>query len=353
MRANDGDIVPMSGVVWPRVRKGRRNRPSGIVFYLGHAIQCRRKKTMALSLFKNADALYEQAIDLIKQGEFEKARGRLMKSIEKDGGPDDISSVLVCMIDMRGRLGDISAYRNLLNALKATAAREFTFGLTTVSVPMMIVQCELAVEEIQAFNMNGASTVLLEKGNRLLKLAQRYQSEVGNETLKMNEIFLNDTTRTGIREGMVLLAMGYESLASGTVWDDPKKAAEYQQIAYGYRKQVGDTGESNLRLVNDYSRTCKCWFCGRTASGLGIHFFPISSEISPMLRKSGEGEPLRSESEDYGSIYACRACYKGISARADDIAKAYHNQAMSEMRAMEARLQAEIVALWSAVRSIR
>jgi hypothetical protein len=308
---------------------------------------------MALSLFKDADALYEQAIDLIKQGEFEKARGRLMKSIEKDGGPDDISAVLVCMIDMRGRLGDVSAYGNLLNALKATKAKEFTFGLTTVSVPTMILQCELAIEEIHALNMNGSSAVTLEKGNRLLKLAQRYQSEVGNETLKMNEIFLNDTTRTGIREGMVLLAMGYESLASGTVWNDPKKAAEYQQIAYGYRKQVGDTGESNLKLINDYSKTCKCWFCGRTASGLGIHFFPMSSEISPMLLKSGEGEPIKSDSDDHNSIYACRACYRGISIRADEIAKVYYNQAMGEMRAMEARLNAEIAALWSAVRSIR
>ncbi len=308
---------------------------------------------MALSLFKDADALYEQAIDLIKQGEFEKARGRLMKSIEKDGGPDDISAVLVCMIDMRGRLGDVSAYGNLLNALKATKAKEFTFGLTTVSVPTMILQCELAIEEIHALNMNGSSAVTLEKGNRLLKLAQRYQSEVGNETLKMNEIFLNDTTRTGIREGMVLLAMGYESLASGTVWNDPKKAAEYQQIAYGYRKQVGDTGESNLKLINDYSKTCKCWFCGRTASGLGIHFFPMSSEISPMLLKSGEGEPIKSDSDDHNSIYACRACYRGISIRADEIAKVYYNQAMEEMRAMEARLNAEIAALWSAVRSIR
>ncbi len=308
---------------------------------------------MALSLFKDADALYEQAIDLIKQGEFEKARGRLMKSIEKDGGPDDISAVLVCMIDMRGRLGDISAYRNLLNALKATKAKEFTFGLTTVNIPMMIVQCELAIEEIQTFNMNGGSAVTLEKGNRLLKLAQRYQSEVGNETLKMNEIFLNDTTRTGIREGMVLLAMGYESLASGTVWNDPKKAAEYQQIAYGYRKQVGDTGESNLKLINDYSKTCKCWFCGRTTSGLGIHFFPMSSEISPILLKSGETEPIKSDSDDHNSIYACRACYTGISTRADEIARVYYNQAMSEMRAMEARLNAEIAALWSAVRSIR
>ena len=307
---------------------------------------------MALSLFKDADALYEQALDLIKQGEFDKARARLMKSIEKDGGPDDISAVLVGMIDLRGRLGDVNAYRALLNALKATKAKEFTFGLTTVNTAMMTVQCELAIEEIQIFNMNGPSAVLLDKGNKLLKLAQRYQAEVGNENLKTNEIFLNDTTRTGIREGLVLFATGYESLALGTVWDDPRKAAEYQQIAYGYRKQIGDTGEANLKLVNDYSRTCKCWFCGRTASGLGIHFFPISSEISPMLRKA-DGEPLRSETDDYGAIYACRACYKGISTRADDIAKAYHAQAMSEMRSMEARLQAEIAALWAAVRSVR
>lgn len=300
---------------------------------------------MVFSLFKSADALYDQGIDLIKQGEFDKARRILMKSIEKDGGPDHMSAVIVSMIDMRGRLGDISAYVSLFNALNGTTAEEFEFGLTTINTDVMKKQCELAIEGIRILNMNTSSDVLIDKGQKLIKLAQRYQSEIGDENLKLSEIYLNDTTRTGIREGILLLALGHEALSSGTVWDDPKKAAEYQQIAYGYRKQIGESGEANLKLINDYAKTSKCWFCGRIASGRGIHFFPISSEISPMLRAPKGSEPLTSETEDFNSIYACRACYTSISKRAEEIALQYHQQAMSEMNAMEIRLQAQIASL--------
>lgn len=256
-----------------------------------------------------------------------------------------MSTVIVSMIDMRGRLGDISAYVSLFNALNGTSAQEFEFGLTTINTEMMKKQCELAIEGIRTLNMNGTSGVLLDKGQKLIGLAQKYQSEIGSENLKLNEIYLNDTTRTGTREGLLLLAVGYESLSSGTVWEDPRKAAEYQQIAYGYRKQMGDSGEANLKLINDYAKTSKCWFCGRIASGLGIHFFPLSSEISPMLRAPKGSEPLTSEAEDFNSIYACRACYTSISKRADDIARQYHTQAMNEMHAMELRLQTQIASL--------
>ncbi len=300
---------------------------------------------MVFSIFKSADALYDQGIDLIKQGEFDKARRILSKSIEKDGGPDHMSTVIVSMIDMRGRLGDISAYVSLLNALNGTSAEEFTFGLTTINTAMMRKQCELAIESIRTLNINDSTGALLDKGQKLIKLAQRYQSEIGDENLKLNEIYLNDTTRTGLREGILLLALGYESLSSGTVWEDPRKAAEYQQIAYGYRKQMGDSGEANLKLINDYAKTSKCWFCGRVASGLGIHFFPLSSEISPMLRSPEGSEPLASETQDFNSIYVCRACYSSINKRADEIARKYYIQAMSDMNAMEIRLQAQIASL--------
>jgi hypothetical protein len=249
------------------------------------------------------------------------------------------------MIDMRGRLGDISAYVNLFNALKNTSAEEFDFGLTAINTEMMKTQCELAIEGLRILNANSSSENLLKRGQKLIELAQKYQSRIGDDNLKLSEIYHNDITRTGIREGLLLLALGYESLASGTVWENPKKAAEYQQIAYGYRRQMGDTGEANLKLINDYAKTCKCWFCGRVASGLGIHFFPLSSEISPILRAPEGSEPLASETTDFNSIYACRACYSSITKRAEEIAYRYHLQAMNEINAMELRLQAQIASL--------
>ncbi len=307
---------------------------------------------MALSFFKNADDLYAQGIDLIKQGDMDGARAKLMKSIEKDGGPDDLSRVIVALIDMRGKLGDPDSYLRLIEALKNCSTEDFEFGLTPLNTKTMITQCELSVEEIRLMNMNGGPEVLLEKGKRLIELAQKFQTQMGNDHLRLVEIYQNDTTRTGIRESMLLLAVAYESMATGTVWEDPRKAAEYQQIAYGYRKQIGDSGESNLKLIEEYSRSCKCWFCGRHASGEGIHFFKLSSDISPMLRKTDENEPLKSGAEG-DAVYVCRACYTGIARKADEIAKGYYANAMSEIAAVEARLQSEIAALQSQILVVR
>ncbi|NLL94325.1 MAG: hypothetical protein GX224_00955 [Thermoplasmatales archaeon] len=308
---------------------------------------------MAFSFFKGADSLFTEGIDLIKQGNMSKARDRLVKSIEKDGGPDDLSAVLVALIDMEGNLGNPSRYRALLDALRRCGAKEFEFGLTPLDRDMMIAQCELEIEKFEIIAAAEDDHVAqLEKGKRLVDLAQRYQARMGDENLKLHEIYGNDTTQTGTRIGMLLLAAAYESMASGTVWDNPRKAAEYQQIAYGYRKQLGESGDRNLELINNYSKSCKCWFCGRTASGAGIHFFTLPSDVSPMLAKSDDGEPLKSKSEG-SEIYACRACNSTINWLAEAIARKYYESAIDQMRAMEARLQAEISSLQTQIMFVK
>jgi hypothetical protein len=59
------------------------------------------------------------------------------------------------------------------------------------------------------------------------------------------------------------------------------------------------------------------------------------------MRKSDD-DILKSAPADYNSVYVCKPCYSSISRRSDEIARHYHDIAMREMRAMEARLQAEI-----------
>ena len=66
--------------------------------------------------------------------------------------------------------------------------------------------------------------------------------------------------------------------------------------------------------------------------------------MSPALDKESDGI-ARSKPTRSNEIYICRACYSAISNRSDEISQGYYNQAISEMRAMEARLQAEIAAL--------
>ena len=73
---------------------------------------------MAFKLFKNGDELYDDSQELIKRGEFDKARDYLIKSIDKEGGTDDVAAVQVALIDLKDRLTNVNAYQNLLDQLQ-------------------------------------------------------------------------------------------------------------------------------------------------------------------------------------------------------------------------------------------
>lgn len=303
---------------------------------------------MAFKLFKNGDELYEDSKELIKRGEFDKARGYLVKSIDKDGGVDDVAAVQVALIDLSKRLTNVAAYQNLLGALnKLTSATEVEFGLDVVNVEDMKVECALTIRKIQLLSSGGSGNALVEKGKQLQELAADYQSKIGDRSLIALTLFKKDTSVTGNTEFFNLMAVAYESMADGTVFDNPSQAAEYQQIAAGYRQQNGQSTEENMRKVREYAKSCTCWVCGRIATGEGIHFFSAPAEVSPSLKDHASS--AAESRADTQHIYICRACYTAISNRSDEIAQSYYQDAMQHMQAMEARLQAEIVALQSQI----
>ncbi len=303
---------------------------------------------MAFKLFKNGDELYEDSKELIKRGEFAKARSSLVKSIEKDGGIDDVAAVQIALIDLSGRLADVRSYQNLLDSLnKLTSASTVEFGLDNIDVEALKAECALTIRKMQLLSTSGDSSALMEKGEKLEKLAQDYQATIGSNSLIVLSLFKKDTSVTGNTEFFNLMAVAYETKADAVVFDKPAQAAEYQQIAAGYRQQNGQSTEENMRKVRSYSLTCTCWICGRIATGEGIHFFTAPADVSPGLEdKAMTAAKTR---EDSKHIYICRACYTAISNRSDEISKGYYDQAMMQMQAMEARLQAEIAALQSQI----
>ncbi|MGN0137867.1 MAG: hypothetical protein ACI4QG_05815 [Candidatus Cryptobacteroides sp.] len=299
---------------------------------------------MAFKLFKNGDDLYNQGDDLIKRGEYAKARDILQKSIDKEGGVDDVAAVKVALIDLSSRLTNPAAYRNLESKLKAVSQKQLEFGLTTFDRDALITECVLTAQKMQIMDATSNDSSKNEAAKQLQDLAVRYQSEIGDRNLIVLEIFKNDTTVTGMTEFYNLMAVSYEYMSDAVVWDNPSQAAEYQQIAMGYRQQNGQSGDANLARIRSYSCTSKCWLCGRVATGEGIHFFSAPADVSPALDKDDNGV-AKSKPEGSTQIYICRACYSAVSNRSDEISQDYYNRAMAEMRAMEARLQAEIAAL--------
>ena len=309
---------------------------------------------MAFKLFKNGDDLYEQGNELIKRGEFSKARNVLQKSIDKEGGEDDIAAVQVALIDMMGRLDDPQVYANLVNKLKALKADELDFGLTHIMRDPLLTEAELTYRKVGLLNQRAQKKDLEAVSSNLQTLAQDFQEKIGNEHLVIQESFNNDTTVTGTTEFFNLMAVSYEALSDSVVWESPSQAAEYEQIAMGYRQQNGQSGSANEARVRAYGNTCRCWICNRIASGEDIHFYSAPADISPALALESEDEGTnKNRAPDNKHIYICRACYSGVSNRANEIALGYHQKAMAELRATEARLQAEIAALQREISTLR
>ncbi len=309
---------------------------------------------MAFKLFKNGDDLYAQGNEHIKRGEFTKARSALQKSIEKEGGENEIAAVQVALIDMMGKLDKTEVYANLIQKLKALKDDEFDFGLTHVVRDPLIVEAELTYRKVGLMNQRSQKKDLKAVSANLQTLAQEFQEKIGADSLKIQEIFNNDTTVTGLTEFFNLMAVSYEALSDDAVWENPAQAAEYEQIAMGYRQQNGQSGSANDAKVRAYSNTCRCWVCGRSASGEGIHFYSAPADISPALaNESSDNGTNKNRAADNKHIYICRACYSGITNRADEIAMGYHQRAMAEMRSMEARLQAQISALEREISMLR
>ncbi len=307
---------------------------------------------MVFKLFKNGDTLYNEGQEFIKRGEFAKAREYLVKSIEKEGGVDDDAAVKVALIDLSDSLGNANDYQNLLNTLNnLSSTGQFEFGIDVLDTEDLKVECELMVSKLRTLAMGGSSEQLMEKGRMLQEVAQGFQTRIGEKSLITYGLFQKDSTVTGNTEFYNLMALSYETMADGTVFDNPTQAAEYQQIAAGYRQQNGQSTEENMRRVREYSATCTCWLCGRIATGEGIHFYAAPAEVSPSLKDGANTAGKTRASKTH--IYVCRACYTAVSNRADEIANRYYQHTMAEMRAMEARLQAEIAALQSQISMLR
>ena len=303
---------------------------------------------MAFKLFKNGDDLHDSGDELIKRGEWGKARDTLQKSVDKDGGDDTLALVKIQLIDISSQLNNASAYRNLATRVRNIKDRgSFEFGINTIDCNDLIVECEVMADKLEVLNSGSTGQ---EKADRLQAVAQAMADRIGSKGFILRKMFANDASSTGEMEFYNLMALSFEVLADAVVWEDPQQAAEYQQIAMGYRQQNGQSGDANMEKIRQYSCTSKCWLCGRISTGEGIHFYQTPAEVSEALEKTNDGN-IKSN-PDSGNVYICRACYSAVSRRADQVSQVYYNRAMDELRATEMRLQAQIMALDARITSI-
>lgn len=305
-----------------------------------------------MAFFKSGDELVSQGNDLIKRREFEKARKSFQKAIDKKTKDKDLCEVMIALLSLSGsNLSNAAAYSNVANVLKSKGDMEFEFGLNEVSAPKLAQEAEILAEEFTNVAIPRNADNFQTRGKKLIETAMKYQMTIGNDVLVIPET-LGGVSLTGNRRALKFFVEGNEDLAESVVFSDPRKAAEYQQIAMNYRIQMGESGDINRQKIESYSRSCTCWFCGRDVTGERVHFFPMSSDVGIMQYKEKDSSHLPAKSDSGDAIYACRACYSAISRRADSIANHYHRQAMSEIARVESSLRSEIASVRSQVNSM-
>ena len=307
-----------------------------------------------MAFFKSGNDMIREGNDLIKRKEFDKAIKAFQKALSKgikDKNEENEVNAMIGLLSLKGSLSNASAYSNVARMLRGLGEDDLEFGLYNVTADKLAMECELLSREFTALSMSRDPAGSNVRGEALIKAAQEYMMKMQNDILIIPEMFAG-VSMNGGRRALKLLAEGNEDLAENMVFSDPRKAAEYQQIAYNYRIQMGESGEANRQKIAGYSKSATCWMCRRDVSGERVHFFPMSSDVGVMKYKESDESHLPSKSDSGDAVYVCRACYSAISRRADSIANHYHRQAMAEVARVEASLRAEIAAVNTRINSI-
>lgn len=305
---------------------------------------------MVFGFFKDADEHFEKAQEYIRQKEYDKARKSLNDAIEKNFSKSDLAFAMVKFIELGESLNNRFSYERMGDALSKLEGT-FEFGLSTFVVSDLRAECEAMAVATGARNLSDSALDLrLIKGESMIDAAKVLQVKVGEKVLMINEYF-NGNQLTGNRLALGLLAEGNEIVAESTFHFDPKKAAEYQQIAYNFRRQMGQSGDMNKAKIAQYTKTCTCWICGRIATGQGLHFVKASASVSPQMLEE-ESMELSPSAEDLESIFICKACYTSISRRADEISEDYYKRSQSELEHLKNQMLSEIARLDARITSV-
>ncbi|MCL2786443.1 MAG: hypothetical protein FWD81_04400 [Methanomassiliicoccaceae archaeon] len=291
--------------------------------------------------FKSGDEKFEQGNEFIKRKEYDKARSAFEKAVSKGAADAEVAKVMIALLNLRS--ASVQTYGDAVNILREKKDLEITFGLFTLKCAQLATECDAVHSELVAAAMSQAGGPALKaRAEALFAAAMKFQTGIGTNTLIIPEVY-TAIKITGIQKANGLMAEGNENMAESVAMEDPKRAAEFLQMALNYRQQLGDTNaEARIRnKITQYAKAAACWVCGREATGETLHFVTMPTEVTAMQQKTKSASPLPSYVGGE-SIYVCRACYLAISKRADAIAKQYHDAAIREMQAMEARLNARI-----------
>ena len=157
---------------------------------------------MAFKLFKSDDEHFDDAVDLIKRKEYEKAMAALRKSKgkDKDGNITAKCDAMEAFINLYNKQDDPGAYINAANKLKAYTDGPLEMGLSTFDPAKLADECLLMSKTINARKMPSSnSDENMKKANALQDCAKDFQTKIGNDNLTIREFFGGGVT-VGMKE---------------------------------------------------------------------------------------------------------------------------------------------------------
>jgi len=203
---------------------------------------------------------------------------------------------------------------------------------SNVSTRDLIEECTLKSLELKSRSIVDN----VAKAGQLEETAKKYLAFGGKSLLI--PILLEKQQLTGLTRAHRLIAEASILRGDAEILSDPKHAAEFYRMAAIHMKTSGDVQYSQQLSgkAEDFAATALCYFCGREVIGKEINFVYMKAQVTKFIENQNTAKILPSTSGNM--IIACRGCHSAITIAADDIAKAYFDQAQAEIQ----RLQSEI-----------
>jgi hypothetical protein len=275
----------------------------------------------AVRHFQEASKHYNTIGDVQKAGEAY-ALATLFYALSNDTAQawDSCSKAMVQIADTQLNVGFSASSANIANQ---SSVLSFDIGATA---------------KIDG-NSRDLSRVVL-----LRELAQKYMDIIGSDLVvwRLRRQELDPQRRAFYFLGLASLIEGNSIIDS-----DPKRSVELLSEA-ATQFELAGTDPMNVvsgtkTKVENLGKFGQCWFCGREMQGQGLHYVTLPASISSYTRQRyGSTTPHNMEDT---AVVACESCASSIRNVADMIARDYYDRAITQMQAMEQRLDAKISAL--------
>jgi hypothetical protein len=306
-----------------------------------------------LPLIKSAGELVELGHDLVQRGNFVEANGRYSEAARKFAKQGDmmgasIASGHAAVVAIGQQMGNPMAYRVASQSLMNIGGFIMKIGLREVPAVHLATELSLLATELEVLSLSPTNPQQFkEKAQALQTLAMQFRGKMTGQILVIPELF-SKTVLTGEMKAPQLMALAEEALGESLILEDPKSAAEHYQSARLWWMQAGrqDYADAASMRVRAYGRAAKCWFCGREVSGEGIHFVTMASELTDVVKRTGEGSALPSFDPVSNAVYACKGCYSAVFKLADGLA-------IKRTQELEVKIERELNEIRTQIRNIR